>query len=85
MKICVQNTRDESLVAVFDEPKKLKRWLLNRSLEALEHHSERYRKDCFQKFKVFLNKPLWHENTQNINTYLHVFDMPFFVSKYGGD
>lgn len=83
MKYCVQNYRDESLVGVIEDPKKLKKWILNRAKEALAKNPEKFLVENYQFLQRFLNTPGWYYYPQSINSYMNIFKLPFEVSLYG--
>ena len=85
MKLCVQNTRDDSLVGTFENPTKLKRWIDNRAKEQCQSHPEnKVFKQSYDRLRLFLEKPYWFGNPQNLNIYLGVFKLPYRISSYGG-
>ena len=84
MKYCIQNYRDESLVCCFDEPRKLKKWVLNRAKEALEKNPKKFLVENYQFLQRFLNTPGWYHYPQSINNFMNIFSLPYYVASYGG-
>ena len=85
MKLCVQNTRDDSIVGTFENPYRLKEWIKQRAKEQCQSHPEnKVFKQSYAHLRWFLAKHNWFTDPQNLNVYLGVFKLPYHVSRYGG-
>lgn len=83
MKLCVQNTRNESLVGTFENPYRLKEWIKHRAKAQCQSHPEnKVFKEAYFHLRWFLAKPNWFTDPQTLNAYLGVFKLPYYLSKY---